>query len=336
MEQVKLLSMTVVLTVLIWATADSLVNEAVSVSVTFDVVPAAGASDTILEAITPHEPYEMQISGPRRLVEDVQGQAPLSIRLRIPDRPTGRDEIHLERRMLKHEMAEQLNEVRKLTIVSVQPDTLPVMVDHWISKDVDIVLNRLALAYEVEPQLKRTSTTVRMRESLFNELPPGQPLQIDIAADFERLVKEQPAGQRATIPVALDSRAFGPGAELRPGTVDVTATVKAQRSTAQIPTVPILVAVSFANLEKPYHAVTRDGTPISLMTQTISVTGPTDEVTRLVRGTTRAIGIIHLKEDDLQQLDVVKLMTPEYRLPEGIVLAEQPPPIEFKLVDKSD
>lgn len=320
------------LTVLIWASADSLVSETVSISVSFEPVPAA-ALDMLVTARPSSEVYELQVSGPRKTVEDVQAQAPLHIRLRILDCPTGPTVIPLDRAMLKREMTEQWNEFRKLTIVSVQPDTLPVMVDHWVAKEVDIVLKRLALAYDVEPQLKQTSTTVRMRESRLDAWPAEQPLQIDIAADLERLLKDRPAGQSVTIPVTLDSRAFGSDAELTPSTVDVTATLKAQRRTAQIPTVPILFAVSFANLEKPYRAVARDGSPLSLVTQTITVTGPTDVVTRLVRGTTRAYGIVQLKEDDLEQLGVLKLMTPEYHLPRGVELAEEPPPIEFKLND---
>ena len=216
MEQVKLLSMTVVLTVLVWWSADSLVNEAVSVSVTFEAVPEAGAPDIILETTASNEPYELQISGPRRIVEDAQARPSLHVRLRIPDRPTGPAMIRLDRGMLKREMAEQWSEFRKLTIVSVQPDPLPVVFDHWVIKNANIALNRLALAYDVEPQLSRTSTTVRMRESCFSKLPGGQPLQIDIAADVERLLREWPAGQSATvtIPVTLDQHMFGADAEV--------------------------------------------------------------------------------------------------------------------------
>ena len=50
---------------------------------------------------------------------------------------------------------------------------------------------------------------------------------------------------------------------------------------------------------------------------------------------TRAYGIIQLKEDDLEQLGILKLMTPEYHLPRGIELAEEPSPIEFKLIHDS-
>ncbi len=333
MEQVKLLSMTVVLTALIWASADSLVNEAVTVSVTFEVVPAAGAPQMLIQVANPGKPYELEISGPRKTVEAVQAQAPLQVRLRIPDRPTtGTDEIRLDRAVLKQELAERFAEFRKLTIVSVHPDSLPVLVDHWVTKEAAIVLRRLTLAYDVEPQLQRTSVAVKMRKSLLEKRPAGQPLQIDIAPDLERLLQEMPTGESATIAVTLDGLQFGPGAELTPGTIDVTATVKAQRSTVQIPTVPILVAVSFANLEKPYRAVTRAGDPLTLVTRTITVTGPTDQVNRLQRGATRAYGIIQLKEADLDQLDELKLLTPEYHLPEDLELAHEPGPIQFKLI----
>ncbi len=55
---------------------------------------------------------------------------PLRVRARIADRPTGPADIPLERAYLKQELAEQWNEIRKLTIVSVQPDTLPLLIAH--------------------------------------------------------------------------------------------------------------------------------------------------------------------------------------------------------------
>ena len=334
MEQVKLLSMTALLTVLIWASADSLVNETVSITVSFTPVPAA-APDMIITAQPMSKFHEIEISGPRKIVEDLQSQPPLQIRLPITDRPTGTTVIPLDRAMIKRELAEQVRDFGKLTIASVQPETLPVVVDHWVLRDVDLVLNRLTLAYDVEPQLSPATAVVKMHESQLGSFPDRQHLQLDISADVERLLKDRPRGERVTIPLTLDARTFGPGARLTPGTVDATLTLKAQRRTEDIPTVPILFAVSFANLEKPYRAVARDGTPLSLVTRTITVTGPTEEVARLVRGVTRAYGIIQLKEDDLEQVGTLKLMTPEYHLPRGIELTEEPSPIEFKLIHDS-
>lgn len=331
MEQVKLLSMTTILTVLIWASADSLVNEAVTVSVSIELVPDAGTK-MLLAPQSPNESFEVQISGPRRIVEDVQANAPLHVRLRIPDYPTGSAVIPLDRKRLKDAMAKQWNEFQKLTVVSIQPDRLEAVVDHWVTREVSILLRHPALAYDIEPQLSRTAVTVKLRDSRMRELPDGSTLQLDIGPEAERLLKEQPTGRRVTVPVALDGRVFGTDAVLSPNTIDVTATVKPQRTTAEIPTVPILFALSSANLEKPLRPVSRDGSPLSLVTRTITVTGPTEEVTKLQQGVTRVYGIIQLKEDDLSEVGVMKVMTPEFHLPTDIVLTSSPPRIEFKLI----
>ena len=132
-----------------------------------------------------------------------------------------------------------------------------------------------------------------------------------------------------------DIESFGPDTAINPNTVEVTAAVQTQLSTEEISTVPILLAVSVANLEKTVQAATRDGSPLSLITQTITVMGQREEVARLQRGETRAYGIIQLKQEDFDALDTLKLVTPDYHLPKGIQLAQQPPPIEFKLIDLS-
>ena len=91
--------------------------------------------------------------------------------------------------------------------------------------------------------------------------------------------------------------------------------------------------MSFANLGKPYQAVGRDGTTLTLETQTIQVAGPTEDVARLQRGETRAYGFIQLKEADLEELGVFKAWTPDFHLPSNVVMAEPPEPIEFMLID---
>lgn len=336
MAQIRLLAMTAVLTLLIWAGADSLVTETISVGILLKAVPAAAGSNMVIRNDSNGERIDIQVSGTRRSVQAVQMRAPYHFRLPIEDRPTGIATISLDRYALKRELAEQWSDFRNLTVVSVNPDTLSVSVDRVVTKDVEVAAKRLTLAYDVEPQLQRTAATVEIRESFLQTLPSGQPLQIDIGPDLERLLKDQPAGKSVTVRVALDSRRFGPDAELKPNAIEVTATVRAQRSTERIPTVPVLVAMSFANLDKRIRAVTREGSPLSLVTQTITVTGPTDEVQRLVRGETRAYGVVQLKEDDLQQIGVLKLAVPEYHLPKGVELSEEAAPIEFQLIIVTD
>lgn len=335
MAQLRLITMTTILALLIWVSADSLVSETALVGVTFEVVPDAGAADMIVAPAPGVVSYELQISGPRRDVEDILAKAPLKVRLPIPQRPTGTGQFPIDRTRLKTLLAEQWSEFGKLTLVSVDPDTLPVVVDHWVTRDVELTAGRLTLAYDVEPQFQRGTVTVRMRESRLSGLASPDRPRVDLSADIERLLKDQPRGEGVSIPVAIDGRAFGPDATLTPATMIVTATIKAGRTTATIPTVPILFAVSVPNLARPLRVAARDGSPLPLLAPSIRVSGATDEVAKLVRGATRAYGIIHIKEDDLEDLGRLKLMTPDYRLPPGIHLVEVPVPIEFKLLDAS-
>lgn len=332
MEQVKLLSMTAVLTLLIWASADSLVNEAVSVRVFFDVVPASGP-DMLVEMDEDSVPFQMSISGPRRMVEAIQAREPLRIRLPIANQSTGRATIDLDGKLIKQRAAEQWREFAKLSVVSIHPATLDVVVDHVISEQVEIVLKRLTLAFEDAPQLDRTVTTVRMREAKFRELTQsGRRLQIEVGPDAERLLRARPPGRTATVAVLLDSTPFGANATLDPDVVSVTATLQADRRTVEVPTVPIKPVVSFANLGKTYHAVGRDGTPLTLETRTIKVSGPSEDIARLLRGETRAYGFVQLKEADLDELGVLKPWRPQFLLPANIKLVSEPDPVEFMLI----
>lgn len=339
MEQVKLLSMTVGVTVLIWAAADSLVNEAVTARFSFEVMPAGDTTMLVeIDSSARSQVFDVQLVGSRRIVDKIQARdEPLTVRLPVGDLPGGPSNFPLDKDQVKRAMAQQWREFRKLTILSIHPPFLPVVVDRMVTKDVDIVLGRLMLAYDAEPQLKRTVTEATMRESVYNQQSPsGQRPQIDIAPDVERLLRNRPPGDMATIRVTLDSGRFGPDAQLKPDTVDVTATVKADRRTAEISAVPIKVAVSFVSLGKAYQAVDRDGAALTLVTQPIKVTGPTEDVAALLRGDTRAYAVIQVKEADLADLGVFKLWVPEFHLPPRVELAEQPDSIEFKLIFVSD
>ncbi|MBU0717931.1 MAG: hypothetical protein KJ749_06760 [Planctomycetes bacterium] len=335
-EQVKLLSMTAVLTVLIWASADSLVNETVSIRVAVEVVPRLPNS-SMLVRIDPDPgagAIDVQVSGPRRLIEDIQAEEPLTIRVRVPEQPTGQTSLPLEPEIIKRGLVEHHSEYRKLTVVGLQQTAVPLSVDHLMAIDLPVATNRLTLPYEVAPQPTPSTITVRLRESWYTAmLLPDQRSHLDITTEVERQLRSRPPGVPATISVAVDSSPFGPGAELNPPRIDVVATVKADRRTADIPTVPIKLVVSFASLSKSYQAIARDGSVLTLETQTIKVTGPTEDVARLLDGTTRAYGFIQLKEADLENLGSYRAWLPRFHLPANLELAEDPEPLEFKLIE---
>ncbi len=332
MEQLKLLSTSSVLAVLIWWGADSLVNESATVRVSFEPVAPAASPDmrVAVEGVPPA--FRLEVAGPRRVMEELRSRGPLKLRITVPDQPTGPAVVALERNAVRQSLADQSADLRKLAVVSVQPEAFNVRVDHLTTREIPLVAKKLTLAFEAEPQLGRSTLSVRLRESQVQALSVEQISQFDISSDIDRDLKDQPVGKPVTVTVALDPRRFGPDAEVSPTAVEVTATVQSQRITAQISTVPVLLAVSVSNLPLPVQPADRDGQPLALLTQTITVAGQRDDIQKLQRGETRAFGIIQLKQEDFDALNLIKLATPEYRLPKGVELAQEPQPLEFKLI----
>jgi len=327
MEQLKLLSMTAVLTVLIWVTADNLVNETVTIPVSIEVTAAAGSNDMVVSTERRSTPFAIQVVGPRKTVAQAQARSPLTIRVAVPEQTTGVASLSL-----LDLIRDQWQEFRRLTVLSVNPPSLEITVDHLRQYELPIhVREQLSLTYDARPQHHPTAVQVKMRETRFRELAVSDRLPpLDITADVERILRDQTPGQSVTVSVPLDGRNYGSEARLTPRSVEVTAALTSMRRTAEIPTVPILLAVSFANLAKPLRAVTADGSDV--VTQTIRVTGPVEDVARLIRGESRAFGLIQLKSDQFEEIGVVRPMTPEFILPQGIELVDKARPIEIKLV----
>lgn len=333
-EQLKLLSMTALLTALIWIAADRLVTEEVGIPVTFRITSAGPSSDMLVAPASDRSTYQLRVVGPRKAVAALEAAAPLAIRLQVPppeaDFTFGPLTLQL-RDLLKEQWAV---EYPSIAVLGVTPSQMTVNFDRMVQRDVSVTVQRLSLAYDVRPQPQPSSVKVRLRASVLSEIAQGDQLPaLDVSTDAEKLLREQPAGQSATVLVTLDPKPFGPDATLTPRSVEIRGTVTAQRTTAEVPTVPVLLAVSFANLGRPLRAVTREGG--ELVTQTIKVTGPTEDVGRLLRGETRAYGILQLKDEHFAELDVFRPLTPEFQLPPGVELAERPAPVEIKLIDPS-
>ncbi len=329
MDQLKLVGMTILLTGLIWVAADRLVTEEVAVPAAVRLQSSAGGAEVLFSPSGEIGDFQLRVAGPRKAVNLLLARAPLILRLQVPDLPVGPVTLPL-----KDMIVEQWREYPGVTVMGLQPAGITVLADRMVTQDVPVMVQPLTLAYDVKPQVQPSMVQLRLRQSVLTELAGGgQLLPIDLSAEAEKLLRDQPAGQPATVPVpvSLDTKAFGTDATVKPKSVEVRATVTAQRTTSEVPTVPILLSVSFANFGKPYKAVSRDGS--ELVTQTIKVTGPTEDVARLLRGETRVFGIIQLKDEHFAELDIFKPLIPEYQLPTGIELADKPKPVELKLVD---
>lgn len=332
MEQFKLLSTSAILAVLIWWGADSLVNESATVRVYFEPIAPAASPDMRVAVEGTSPAFRLEVSGRRRALEELRSRGQLKLRITVPEQPTGPAVVALERNAVRQALADQSAELRKIAVVSVQPEALSVRVDHLTTREIPLVAKKFSLTFDSEPQWSRSKVSVRLRESQLQVLSPEFTSQYDLATDIDRAMKDQPVGKPVTVTVAVDARRFGPDAEVSPSAVDVTATIQSQRVTAQISTVPVLLAVSASNLPLSVQPADRDGQPLALLTQTITVAGQRDDIQKLQRGETRAFGFIQLKQEDFDSLNLLKLATPEYRLPKGVELAQDAQPLEFKLI----
>lgn len=331
MAQARLLSMTAVLTALIWASADRLVNESVVMQATFTPIPADAKSTMLLTTRDGRDRLEVTLSGPRRLIDAVRTRGPLPVRIPVPESKTGPSSLRVDDEVLRRELIERSIDFDRLRVVSIEPREIELQVDHIVERPVDVTARVLALGYETEPQVRLNTVRVKLRESSAESLPDDERFTYEIGPEIERQLKERPFGRPQTLNVTLDPQVFGPNAQFLPPSVEVLATVRSERVTQQIPAVPVLVATSVANLSKSLQAVARDGSPLTLLNQAITVTGTPDAIARLAQGGTRVYGIIQLKQEDLENVGQVKLVTPEYHLPDGVELASPPQPIELRL-----
>ncbi len=218
MEQVKLLSMTAVLSLLTWIVADNMVNESTTVSATFELLPLANSDvliDVAPEAVS--QLYTIKLQGPRRFIDVVQKRDRTNARLRIGDRAVGPTEIVLDKDTVKRALIETWSDFDQLTVLSIEPSTIPVVIDRLVTHEVTLTTRRLTLPYASEPQLKRSTTHVQIRQSRYtNIVGAGQALQMDISTDLERQLRSSSPGQPATILLTLDPRQFGPDAAISP------------------------------------------------------------------------------------------------------------------------
>ncbi|MHC5109145.1 MAG: hypothetical protein ACYTHJ_04610 [Planctomycetota bacterium] len=332
MEQVKLFSMTGILSVLIWASADTLVSESTRIKVAVDLI--SPDADTKIDQESGDRSVTINITGPRKAVNAARSKTPVSVKFPVGEQPTGRSTIALDPVVLKRYLTEQHEEFATLSITRVEPPSIPAVIDHLVTKEVRIVARRLETAFEAPPQILISKAEVKLRESEFAEKTEGKnALVADISAEIDRYFKDKPQGEPSSHDVAISDPSFGADAVFFPPQVKVQGIVKSQEVEADISSVPVLLAVSFQNFEKAYRPIGADGRALQIVKPPIKVKGLPDAIASLVRGDTRAYGIIQLKEDDLRIQNNTIAFEPVYHLPSGITLVDDRVQVEFRLED---
>ena len=323
MRQFRLISVTAILSLLIWTMAAQLLSDQVGVQVT--VVPKpVGGSGMIVQTVPPEaNQFSVTLSGPTRLVDQVRSDAPLSIEIPVPDvRPNGHRSIDVRK-----ELAEYPALFHGLLVESVDPPEIQVLIDHETTVTMPVDVEYGDLEFQVPPRVEPAEVEVTISELTLAGLEEEQRR---VVLNVEKLLRGKPAGEplREAAPL-LPQRLGQANVRIEPHSVIVFATLAEQSTTATIPAVPILVAASFDTFNK-FRLQSRDGT--TLITRAITVQGPPAVLDRLVAGSTRVTGLIVLTSDLASEVGDAIELEPQFDLPPEVRLVERVAPVEFELL----
>ncbi|MGB0716654.1 MAG: hypothetical protein ACPGXK_12285 [Phycisphaerae bacterium] len=330
MEQVKLLSMTFILTALVWASADTLVTETTTVKVRIELQEP----DDVIKFSNQQEQRSVSVTlaAASKTIEFLRNEAPIAVRLTANVEQTGKVNLFVDPTQLKRSMEEAYPDLDRIAISRIEPPTIEVTVDRLVKRQVRFTTDTLTMSYDAPPLITPKTEYLWLHESLVDSLPEAdESLSVDISEDVDRLFRDSPQGTEQDRVLQLDTREFGEHAYFDTPNINIKATLSPQEITQVLETVPVLLAVSFDNFDRAYKPFEPDGAPMQIVTTKITVKGPPAEVASLVRGDTRAFGVIRLKEDDLNSLATASGFEPEFYLPRGIELVGKPDTIEFRL-----
>ncbi|HUU83218.1 MAG TPA: hypothetical protein VM243_06910 [Phycisphaerae bacterium] len=326
MEQVKLIAVTVVVTLLIWTTADQLLSETDVMEVTVDPLPAMGTSMIVGTDPPGQNRFKMTLTGPKRAMDQVRREGGLNVTIRIPgDLPSGSRRIDV-----KEALADYPEQFRGLRVESVDPPEINLLVDHPQTVTMPVRVERGDLDYEVPPTVEPQEVRVTISELALRSLEGRQRVVLDV----EDLLRGRPEGLPQRIEgVPLPTRLGGVEVTLEPDTVTVFATLREQVKTGTVAAVPIIVGSS-ADVFNQYRVETRDGT--TLITRAVPVRGPPAVVDRLVNKDIRLTGLIYLTRDLAARADEFRELVPTFDLPPGVRLAGPVSPVVLRLVPREE
>jgi hypothetical protein len=320
-EQAKLISVTVVLTLLIWATAHQLVSSTHEIDVTIVPQPVEGSALIVRTDPSGLDRFRLTVTGPKRIVDRVREEAqagqlqPLVIP--VHDSPNGRYPVDVRRAL-----SDYRDQLRGLQVERVQPSEVMVVIDHLETVRMPVQIEH-RLDYDVAPQAEPNEVSVTIPQSQLEKLG-----QRRVVLKGDELFRDRPEGQPQEIPgVVLPTRLGGAEVRMEPATVTVRGTLRKQSKTDTIPAVPITFQGSAENLNR-FEVQPREPEPI---TRAITVQGPPAVVDALVDGRRAVSGRVVLTGDLAARAGELVEVSPVFNLPPEVRLAGPVPPIELTL-----
>ena len=324
MQQLRLIGMTSLLTILIWVAADSSLSDSASLQV--NITPSSGGgSDMRVEATGAYiESFDVQVSGRKATITLLKSREPLTVRVPVSSRGSGLYTLQLIDEVRNH--AAELSEV---FVQAVTPPTLDIQVDRDKVVTMPVQVLRGSLDYEGPLVVDPTEVEVTISELDYERLDRADRR---VVLDPDEYLRTAPRGQLLSTGVPLTPIVGGFNVQLFPESVTVQFKLAEQLQEETLSAVPIKIESSL-DIFNEYKVEVRDAGTI--LTQPITIKGPIEEIERIRAGEIRIWGVISLTAADKADTGQYRYLTPRFNLPEGVELVTEIEPIEFRLVPGS-
>ncbi len=320
MQQLGLWFSTVALTLLIWVSADQLITESVEVPVTVSIRAAPNSNLVVTLLAGGTSEHLVTVSGRQSDVGKLGDGATRLIVLPLDESVLHGRELGPQSISLLEQLQSRPSEFPGCTVERVEPETVEVVIDRRVQREIPVTARLGSLDYSVQPQVDVTTAIVTVLQSEWDTIKDANPR---LAIDADSYMASQAEGEpiRLDVPlqtISTDSRSIRPLA-VSPETVVLRATLRQRRETGTIQAVPVKFVVS-ANVWSHYAVEFRDENPPE--TLSVRVVGPPDEIDRLVSGQRKTFATIMLGTQDASADGAFQFFKPKFNLPIGVELAD--------------
>lgn len=324
MQQLKLIGMSSLISILIWVVADSSMSESETIKVLI-TLESAGSDDMHVDKVVESDkPFDVLFTGKRTAINDLRRSEPLQVKIRITERVSGIYTLKLD-----DELAKDKNRFSNVLVQDVSPPTLEIQVirDQTIMMPINVLFE--SLEYDEPPIIEPNEVLVTISEI---DLESIDPQQRRITLDADELLQTAERGKMLENSVALRPIVGGFTVRLDPDFVTMRAQLTEQLREKTLAAVPIRIESSMDIFNAFEVEVRNAGT---ILTQTITIKAPIEIIERLGAGEIKIHGVISISAEDKANPDEFRYITPRFILPPGVTLVGEAEPIEIRLVPRS-
>ncbi len=322
MQQLSLISATLALTLLVWASADQLITEVTEVSVALTVEAEPDSEWVVTSLAKPSQRFRVTLRGRQADVARLRETGSPRMTLTISDSGLVDKRLGPQSIPLLAELLEKRSEFANCTPLSVSPASLVIHVDRRLEKVIPVVARAGRLEFTVEPRIDPNSVSATLLETDWARVADAQPrLLLNVESDLANQPEDQPVEINVPLPDLITTELGNLDAlELKPRTVTVRATVRKRMKTATIQAVPVKFMGSHSLWNDYDIEFRRPDTPETLR---VDIIGPADEVDGLAAGQHKLFAVIKLTTPDAGSGASFQFFEPEFRLPPGVKLAPE-------------